>query len=112
MKKSKKYMSEENFNLLVESLNQAIEYEHGERNDLRVTVVSALPRADSSSEAPEPTIREVINQELDGLSEANLKQVADYVAFLRFKERFAEPGLTVAHLLAGVTKENLRPEYE
>lgn len=34
------------------------------------------------------SIREQVVQEMGALSEAALKQVADYVAFLRFQERF------------------------
>jgi hypothetical protein len=33
-------MKDEDFNLLLESLNQALQYERGERNDLRVTVLA------------------------------------------------------------------------
>ena len=33
------------------------------------------------------SIKEHVTQELDSLSEADLKQVADYVAFLKFRAR-------------------------
>lgn len=85
--KSKKYMSEENFNLLVESLNQAIEYERGERNELRVTVLPAPLQAGAESAETETSIRELVVNEVESLSEAELRQVADYVAFLRFQGR-------------------------
>lgn len=85
-KKTKQYMSEENFNLLMESLNQALEYERGERNDLRVTVLPAPQRTQQT--AAKGSFKEAIIQELDGLSEASLRQVVYYVAFLKFQERF------------------------
>jgi antitoxin component of MazEF toxin-antitoxin module len=121
-KKSKKYMSEENFNLLVESLNQAIEYERGERNDLRVTVMPVPPLANSEAAEAAISIRDAVTQEIAGLSEAKLRQVADYIAFLNFKERrntiraFSDEqkaeSRSLEELLAGVTEQNLHREID
>jgi putative transcriptional regulator len=44
MKKQKKYMSDERFAELMESLQQAVEHARGERNDLRTTVWPAPPK--------------------------------------------------------------------
>jgi hypothetical protein len=48
------------------------------------------------------SIKEQVSQALDTLSEAELQQVADYVAFLRFRARLAPlPPLDAAQLAAG-----------
>jgi len=45
--------------------------------------------------------KEVVTQALEGLSEADLEQVADYVAFVRFRQRLrATPPLSVAQTTA------------
>ncbi len=87
MKKSKKYMPEESFNLLVEALNQAIEYERGERDDLRVTVLAAPTQPRAKPAVVGLSTRDLIVSEIETLNEAELRQVADYVAFLRFQGR-------------------------
>jgi hypothetical protein len=47
------------------------------------------------------SVKEQITQELDSLSEADLKQVADYMAFLRFRARLQPvPTLDEAQLSA------------
>lgn len=50
-KQKKEYMSDEAFAELMESGEQALRYERGERNDLRVTRV-AVPRPRSRCPAP------------------------------------------------------------
>jgi hypothetical protein len=87
MKKSRQYMSDEKFNLLVESLNQAIEYERGERDDLRVTVLAAPPQKQAKTMKSKTSLRQKLRLEIESLSDADLKQVADYVAFLKFQEQ-------------------------
>lgn len=87
MKKSKKYMSDEDFSLLVESFNQAIEYERGERDDLRVTVLAAPPSAKAKATLPKKSLKQIIADELENLSTAELTQMADYMAFLKFRDR-------------------------
>ena len=87
MKKSEKYMSNEDFNLLLESLNQALQYERGERNDLRVTVVVPPQRTEAKAAPTKKSLKQVIAGELESLNKADLKQVADYVAFLKFQGR-------------------------
>ncbi len=42
--KTKKYLSDERFAELMESLQQAVEHARGERNDLRTTVWPAPPK--------------------------------------------------------------------
>lgn len=46
------------------------------------------------------SVRERVALELDTLSEAELNQVAEYVAFLRFRARIATPPRDDAHLRA------------
>jgi hypothetical protein len=86
------------------------------------------------------SIREQVVEEVGALSEAELKQVADYVAFLRFQGRFRhrpgfdeataaawraefggedrelagkyEPEFSLDHLLAGVTEQNVHGEAD
>jgi DNA-binding MurR/RpiR family transcriptional regulator len=87
MKKTAKYMSDEDFSELQESLTQALQHARGERNDLRVTVLPKpqhAPQATASLSA----IKEAITQELEGLSDASLRQLIHYVAFLKFQEHF------------------------
>jgi hypothetical protein len=38
--------------------------------------------------------KEQVAQSLDGLSESELRQVAEFVAFLRFRARIAQPSAT------------------
>ncbi len=45
-----KYLSDERFAQLEESLNQALQHARGERNDLRTTVLPAAPRPMKKSE--------------------------------------------------------------
>ena len=87
MKKSNKYMSDEDFTLLLESLNQALQYERGERNDLRVTVLAAPPNAKAKAALPKKSLKQTIADELENLSTTELTQMADYVAFLKFRDR-------------------------
>lgn len=122
MKKSKKYMSEENFNLLVESLNQAIEYERGERSDLRVTIVPAPQRMKSEPSEAVMSVRDTVAQEIMGLSEAKLRQVSNFIAFLNFQERInsaqafddelVSEAPSLEELLAGITEENIHHEID
>jgi len=42
--KKKKYLSDDRFAELMESLQQAVEHARGERNDLRTTVIPAPPK--------------------------------------------------------------------
>ncbi|MGH9840823.1 MAG: hypothetical protein ACREEM_18765 [Blastocatellia bacterium] len=110
-KKSKKYMSEENFNLLVESLNQAIEYERGERDDLRVTIVSVPPRTSAESATASYSIRFAVARELSNLSDGGMQQVADFIAFLKFKELHGSrtgDGDTPIDQNLTISKENLK----
>jgi hypothetical protein len=51
------------------------------------------------------TIKERIVRELRGLSEANLKQVAEYVAFLKFRERAKEIAIPDEAQLAALYAE-------
>jgi uncharacterized pyridoxal phosphate-containing UPF0001 family protein len=93
MKKRTKYMSDETFSELKESLEQALQHARGERDDLRVTIVPASPGVSVSS------IRLAVARELSSLSEVGVQQVADFIAFLKFKERLAshnEENLTAA----------------
>ena len=47
------------------------------------------------------SIKEQVNQALEGLSEAELEQVAEYLAFLKFRTRLpASPPLDTAQLAA------------
>src|SRR2546428_2657235 len=50
MKKQEKYISDEEFAELKESLQQAIEHARGERHDLRTTVLPAPPKPMKKSE--------------------------------------------------------------
>lgn len=68
------------------------------------------------------TIREMVIQEIGGLSEAKLYKIADFLAFLNFQERMGSgqsldneritktPSLE--DLLAGVTEQNLHREID
>ncbi|MGH9937666.1 MAG: AbrB/MazE/SpoVT family DNA-binding domain-containing protein [Blastocatellia bacterium] len=68
------------------------------------------------------TIREMIMQEIAGLSEAKLYQVADFLAFLNFHERinssqvFGNERITetpsLEKLLEGITEQNLHREID
>lgn len=87
MKKTKKYMGDEDFNELLESLNQVLQYEQGERDGFRVTVLEAPANAKKKTVAPKKSLKQTIADDLEGLSKAKLKQVADYVAFLKYRER-------------------------
>jgi len=51
--RAKKYMSEEAFGELTESLNQALAHARGERSDLRTTVLPAPPHPMSREEIVE-----------------------------------------------------------
>jgi hypothetical protein len=80
------------------------------------------------------SVREVVWQELQGLNEEKLRLVSEFVAFLNFREKFKpseddfvntlrddevrSPVMTdvekekyLEELLAGVTEENLHPEF-
>lgn len=48
--KKKKYLSDERFAELMESLQQAVEHARGERHDLRTTVLPAPPKPMKKSE--------------------------------------------------------------
>lgn len=91
MKKSRKYMSDESFNRLVESFNQAIEYERGDRDDCRVTVVAepADKPANKKIRTVKSTtsLKQKLAREIDSLTEADLERVADYVDLLKFREQ-------------------------
>lgn len=86
MKKSKKYMSDESFDRLVESLSQAIEYERGERDDLRVTEIASPSRAKSKTASSKKNLK-ALTREIEGLSETSLTKVVEFVEFLKFQER-------------------------
>lgn len=75
------------------------------------------------------SVKEMVLQNLDDLSEEGLQKVAEFVTFLRFQEKFgmfsAEPvrdsdiRMTdeekeqyLQELLAGITDENLHPEIK
>ena len=68
------------------------------------------------------TIREMVMQEIAGLSEAKLHQVADFLAFLNFRERlnssqaFGDERIaetpSLEELLAGITEQNLHREID
>ena len=89
MKKRAKYISDEEFSELKESLGQALQHARGERDDLRVTVLAVPPnaRAEAKAASPKKSLKQTITNELESLSNAELKQVAEYVAFLKFRER-------------------------
>lgn len=87
MKKSKKYMSDENFNRLVEAMNQAIEYERGERDDLRVTVLAKPNSPESRVVRSKLLLKQKLALEVADLSETNLKQITDFAAFLKSQEQ-------------------------
>jgi len=111
MKKSKKYMSEESFSLLMESLNQVLEYERGERDDLRVTIVSAPPRVSGEPPTALSSIRFAVARELSSLSDGGVQQVADFIAFLKFKELHAShtgDGENAISRIPAITEENLK----
>lgn len=86
MKKSKKYMSDDSFNRLVESLNQAIEYERGERDDCRVTVVAAPGGKKAKTISSKKNLK-TLTSKMKDLSDASLSKIDDFVEFLRFQER-------------------------
>ena len=68
------------------------------------------------------TIREMIMQEIAGLSEAKLCKIADFLAFLNFQERLdsGQPldngrvadAPSLEDLLADVTEQNLHREID
>jgi len=105
MKKRAKYMSDETFAELKESLEQVLQYTRGERDDLRVTIVPAPPGASVSS------VRLAVARELASLSDGGVQQVADFIAFLKFKERLAShsgDGENLAGQTRIITEENLK----
>jgi putative transcriptional regulator len=57
----KKYMSDETFRELELSLNQAVEYAQGERNDLRVTTLAAPPQPHPRTRKKIIAIRQRLN---------------------------------------------------
>ncbi|MGH9801670.1 MAG: hypothetical protein ACRD82_15000 [Blastocatellia bacterium] len=67
----------------MESLNQALQYERGERDDLRVTVLAAQPKLKAKTALPKEKLKQGITNELEDLSKADLVQVANYVASLK-----------------------------
>ncbi len=78
------------------------------------------------------SVKEMVLQELQSLSEEKLQKVAEFVAFLRFQERVGlssvdpeqnsevrlveltdkEKEQYLEELLAGITEENLHPEIK
>ena len=102
MKKSNKYMSDEDFTLLLESLNQALQYERGERNDLRVTVLASPPNAKAKAARPKKPLKRTIAAELEDLSkdERQIKQTSSA----------SDPSLE--EMLARITPENLHAEID
>ena len=75
------------------------------------------------------SVKEMVLQELQSLSEEKLQRVAEFVAFLRFQERVGlspidpaqdseirmsdeEKEQYLEELLAGITEENLHPEIK
>lgn len=111
MKKPKPYVSDEEFELIKQAFNEAIAYERGERNNLRVTVRTALAKTNSKSitkaartrqrfpapavpikvkskpRATKQSLAQAIESQLAELSEADLRQVVEYIAFLKFQSR-------------------------
>lgn len=118
MKKRTEYMSDETFSELKESFEQVLQHVRGERNDLRKTVVPVPPRADAESATAGSSIKMLIVRELEGFNEARLRKVAEFIAFLKFQERFDpfptndEKEKSLEELLAGITEENLHPEID
>lgn len=105
MKKRGRYMSDETFSELVESLEQAIQHERGERNDLRVTILPAPPRPGSKpASAP-----------IEDDSEEKLK--TPYAEFADEDRALVEEGmddylknLMLEELLEGITEKNRHEE--
>jgi hypothetical protein len=68
------------------------------------------------------SIREMVMQEIAGLTEAKLHKVADFLAFLNFQERMdsgqalddgrVADTTSLEDLLAGVTEQNLHREID
>lgn len=80
-------MSDENFAELMESLNQALQYERGERDDLRVTVLAVPARSESRVVKSNLLLKQKLAYEVADLSEASLKQVTDFAAFLKSRDQ-------------------------
>ncbi len=87
MKKSEKYMSDEDFAELMESLNQALQYERGQRDDLRVTVLAAPSGKKAKTVKSTTSLKQQLAREIASLTEADLERVADYVDLLKFREQ-------------------------
>lgn len=92
-------MSDEDFRDLKEAL--ALAHARVEHSDLRATVLLApqrpAPRAATNTrnlEASMIATREQVLQQISTLTEAGLRQVANYIAFLKFQERLdqSSPG--------------------
>lgn len=81
-------MSDESFTELMESLNQALQYERGERDDLRVTVL-AVPAARSESRVVKSNLllKQKLAYEVADMSETAIKEVTDFAAFLKSREQ-------------------------
>jgi hypothetical protein len=75
------------------------------------------------------SVKEMVLQDIDDLSEEGLQKVAEFVVFLRFQEKFKmlsaesvresdirmtdeEKEKYLEELLAGITDENLHPEIQ
>lgn len=80
-------MSDGDFTELMESLNQTLEYEHGERDDLRVTVLSVPSAKKARPVKSTALLKQKLLREIASLTEADLERVADYVDLLKYREQ-------------------------
>ena len=82
MKKKERYMSDEAFSVLVESLEHALQHARGERTDFRVTTGKEVLERMSQSAPAKLSVLKKINT----LTEEQLANVDSYITFLQFQE--------------------------
>jgi hypothetical protein len=83
MSKKERYMSDEAFGVLEESLDQALQHARGERKDLRVTSSQEVLQRINQS-AP---LKLRVLKKINSLSEEQLASLDSYIAFLKFQEK-------------------------